>query len=178
MQIIHIKTDEKRCEARAESWEKDNKFFVRAWIGKRKKPSFFYRMNTEQSMIQTRDDFIKMYQNIADISAKQRQLEKSFQHDLVVGDILYTSWGWEQTNIDFYKVLGLHGKKSISIVAVGENCNYDSHGMTGTKTPDPSLVLASSKVLKGIYGFYGIKIESYSKAQKWDGKPKHYSCYA
>ena len=178
MKTIHIKTDEKRCQARAEYWEKDSKFFVRAWIGKRKKPSFFYRMNTEKSMLETRDSFIDMYQRIADRSAKQRQLEKDFKHDLVVGDILYTSWGWEQTNIDFYKVLGLHGKKSISIVAIGENCNYDPYGMTGTKMPHPDTVSASSKVLRGIYGFYGIKIESYSKAKKWDGEPKHYSCYA
>jgi hypothetical protein len=178
MNTIHVKTNEKRCEARAEYWEKDNKFFVRAWIGKRKKPSFFYRMNTEKSMIETRDNFITMYQDTADRSAKQRQLEKDFKHDLIVGDVLVSSWGWEQTNKDFYKVIALHGKKSISIVAISEDCNYDSHSMTGTKTPDVNIELPNVLSKKGIFGFYGIKINDYATARKWEGRPEHYSCYA
>ena len=32
-----------------------------------------------------------------------------------VGDLLYSSWGWEQTNIDFYQVVALKGKHTIII---------------------------------------------------------------
>ena len=30
---------------------------------------------------------------------------EEFRRSLRVGDILYSSWGWEQTNIDFYQVI-------------------------------------------------------------------------
>ena len=35
-----------------------------------------------------------------------------------VGDVFYDSWGWEQTNIDFYQVVGLRGKTQIVLKAV------------------------------------------------------------
>ena len=35
------------------------------------------------------------------------------------GDILVSSWGYEQTNIDFYKVVGVT-PKSVKIVKLGQ----------------------------------------------------------
>ena len=35
-----------------------------------------------------------------------------------VGDFLYSSWGYDQTNIDFYKVVGLVGKTMVEIMPV------------------------------------------------------------
>ena len=32
-----------------------------------------------------------------------------------VGDVFVDSWGWEQTNIDFYQVVGLRGKSSVEL---------------------------------------------------------------
>lgn len=34
-----------------------------------------------------------------------------FRRSLRVGDILYSSWGWEQTNIDFYQVIAIRGQR-------------------------------------------------------------------
>lgn len=35
-----------------------------------------------------------------------------------IGDVFYDSWGWEQTNIDFYQVVALRGKTQIVLKAV------------------------------------------------------------
>ena len=35
-----------------------------------------------------------------------------------VGDLFYDSWGWEQTNIDFYQVVGLRGKTQVVLKAI------------------------------------------------------------
>lgn len=32
-----------------------------------------------------------------------------------IGDIFVDDWGWEQTNIDFYQVVGLRGKSSVEL---------------------------------------------------------------
>ena len=32
-----------------------------------------------------------------------------------VGDVFVDSWGWEQTNIDFYEVVALKGKASVEL---------------------------------------------------------------
>ena len=36
-------------------------------------------------------------------------------NDLTVGDLFYTSWGWEQTNVNFFQVVELVGKSSVRV---------------------------------------------------------------
>lgn len=37
----------------------------------------------------------------------------TFKNDTVsVGDVFVSSWGYEQTNVTFYQVLSVHGKKN------------------------------------------------------------------
>ena len=38
-----------------------------------------------------------------------------FDFDVKVGDVFYSSWGYEQTNVDFFQVVALVGKKSVRI---------------------------------------------------------------
>lgn len=36
-------------------------------------------------------------------------------HNIKVGDLFYTSWGWEQTNVNFFQVVELVGKSSVRV---------------------------------------------------------------
>lgn len=36
-------------------------------------------------------------------------------HNLNKGDVLYCSWGYDQTNVDFYEVVDLVGKQSVRL---------------------------------------------------------------
>lgn len=38
-----------------------------------------------------------------------------------VGDIFYTSWGYEQTNLDFYQVVGLVGKVTVKLRKIAKD---------------------------------------------------------
>jgi hypothetical protein len=104
-----------------------------------------------------------------------------------VGDILVSSWGYDQTNVDFYQVVrataksawirriasnqvrGSEGFMSASVVPVkdqfidhdekGRLHRIKSHGPVGDKT------------------FY-LSLTSYSSAHLWEGKPKYQSWYA
>ncbi len=40
----------------------------------------------------------------------KKQVASTFEHGFKEGDILYASWGYEQTNIDFYQITGVKGK--------------------------------------------------------------------
>ena len=43
-----------------------------------------------------------------------------------VGDIFYTQWGYDQTNIDFYQVVELKGKHTMILRGLTEKCELDS----------------------------------------------------
>ena len=51
-----------------------------------------------------------------------------------VGDILYSEWGYEQTNIDFFQVVGLRGKHTLILRELCAASGEDSR-MTGLKRP-------------------------------------------
>lgn len=94
------------------------------------------------------------------------------------GDILECSWGYDQTNVDFYQVLKVVNGWA-TVQAVGTSEEYDNEYMTGTATPDLSK---RGKTFRRKIQNWGngdsIGISSYSSADIWDGKPARTSHYA
>ena len=94
------------------------------------------------------------------------------------GDILFSSWGWEQTNIDFYEVVKAT-EKTVTIREIRGEHVY-SGDMTGTSFPiigdfkGPEL--RRKVISNGSSPF--ISINSYANAYLYTGKPKKFSCYA
>lgn len=48
----------------------------------------------------------------------KKKAEKVNKYGIKVGDIFCSSWGYEQTNVDFYQVIALAGAESVRVVAV------------------------------------------------------------
>ena len=52
-------------------------------------------------------------------TAKQpKKAEKTNKYGVKVGDLFSCSWGWEQTNVDFFQVVALVGECSVRVRAV------------------------------------------------------------
>lgn len=74
-------------------------------------------------------------QEIVPYKRKVRELE--------VGDLLVASWGYEQTNIDYYKVLRLKGKLSVELVEVGSE-SISTDAMVGKVMPRPDIEIGEA----------------------------------
>ena len=100
-----------------------------------------------------------------------------------IGDILDCSWGYDQTNVDFYQVVGLT-PKSVRIRRINSTCKESSGYMSGQSTPaKPITYSANSQLMTKRFSpadklGYSVNITSYSSAFLWDGKPKYTSWYA
>ena len=100
------------------------------------------------------------------------------------GDILVSSWGYDQTNVDFYQVTKVL-KKSVKIrkisskmLPAGEGYSSMSGMVVAVKD---GFIEDSKEQLKRVSGFNGggyVSLSSYSGAYKWDGKPEYCSWYA
>ena len=102
---------------------------------------------------------------------KVRDEKKNYKHGLTVGDILYSSWGYDQTNIDFYEVTEA-GEKAIVIRKV-KSVVVKRSGSSDYVMADPgSFIGPPMKKIpqKGSDGPY-VKIESYAYAYEWEGNP-------
>lgn len=114
---------------------------------------------------------VDAYNARAQRKQEQKQMEeqerKNFSNPYKVGDLLYSSWGYDQTNIDFYKVLAV-SDKSIKIVQVADK-------IVGTSGQD-DLVVPTDKAIgvpmvRRVSTNGYVKINSYASASFYAGKP-------
>jgi hypothetical protein len=95
------------------------------------------------------------------------------------GDILVCKWGYDQTNVDFYIVtkktrLGISFIPMSNIIVEFEKLGYGGKVMPG----EPKF--SAKPINRKVYNTSGelfVKIESYSYARKWNGKPQTFSTY-
>lgn len=95
------------------------------------------------------------------------------------GSIFYSSWGYDQTNIDFYQVVKATAK---TVWLRKLNAKVEEKGfMSGDAIPVVNSFY-DDEILRRRVSDYGwgprVSIESYASASLWDGKAKTCSWYA
>jgi hypothetical protein len=101
-------------------------FYARGYLRKATKPRFNYVFRTEEA----RETYVKQWvQDLVEReeSKKKDRAERKSGHDLKVGDILNTSWGYDQTNVDYFQVVGLKSKTMVYIREVQQMQHDESH---------------------------------------------------
>jgi hypothetical protein len=98
-------------------------------------------------------------------------LIKQAAHPLKEGDILVSSWGYNQTNIDFYEVLAVTAATAtiinIESRKVGESAPYNKV----MPVPGKQKRSSSKAMRKRVRSDGSVKISSYANAYPWEGKP-------
>lgn len=151
-----------------------------AFRGKAQKPAFRYAFNTETQRTRYIADWIEGEQRTAAAKATRAAERKEWAHGFKVGDIIVNSWGWEQTNIDFYEVTGLRGKQIV--IRPIKQSSEETGFMSGHCTPRPGEFTGDEirKLPKAPWDGKGPGSISfdYGRGGIWDGKPERWSSYA
>lgn len=127
------------------------------------------------------------------------KMKNTVKHSFKVGDILYSSWGYEQTNIDFYQVAELNGSSMItlkpvalevkeaqrdSLLAMSRSVSFKlpSEGGTVRERVDPLRGQSIRRKVSNLaaYGYPEdfVKISEYEYAYKYKGEKLDESWYA
>jgi len=110
---------------------------------------------------------------------KRSEQRKAYQHTLKVGDILCSSWGYDQTNVDFYQVINIPSKKSVTIRKIGLDMPRGEEGfMCGYSAVPIKDSFTGEPFTKRVTTGGSVKLTDYSYAWLWDGKEKYVSWYA
>jgi hypothetical protein len=97
-----------------------------------------------------------------------------------VGDIFASSWGYDQTNVDFYEVVSVTPSgKSVRIVPIGKEVVYGEgtaytrvKAVPGSASPDAKP--DTKRVRESSYGGLVIKVASYANAWRIDPDEEKY----
>jgi hypothetical protein len=145
------------------------KLYAIAFRGKANKPLWHYSFRSEASRNDYINSAIEKEKSLQGAKDARRQERKEYSHDMKVGDILYSSWGYDQTNIDYYEVTKVMGK-AIEIREIAYK--VVSEGYAEVKVaPVPGKYMGPPK-RKLVNTRGAVRLNSYSWAWKWDGQPK------
>ena len=138
--------------------------------GKSKKTSYHYLIS-EPRRTQTIQEWIDNNKAQEESKKKQRQ-ERNRPHNVKVGEFFVSSWGYDQTNVNFYQVIEAKG----TMVVVREV----STKIVGSTQTENQVVPNKNDFIDGkmrkkvnmSYDSPSIKIDSSETGRLWDGKPK------
>jgi hypothetical protein len=97
--------------------------------------------------------------------------------EIKVGDIFVQTWGYDQTNADFFQVIKVNASSIVVRHIKSKETTSPNDNMYGTVVPLRGQ-FDEAPMLKKPYEFMGrpsFRVNSYSSAQPWDGKPQSVS---
>lgn len=185
-QLEKLKTDGwqvviyKNCSAVVAYHEIAGKVFLKAWRGKADKPAFYYSFQNQSAAAKYANQFsinvaasetLRANRNAAD-KAKRDALKAS--DHWTVGDVIYNSWGYDQTNVDWYQVVEVK-PKSIVIREITRNYAEQSF-MAGPSQPRRNE-FHGEPILKPLDSSGHVSFR-HGCGSKWDGRAVWESHYA
>jgi hypothetical protein len=107
-------------------------------------------------------------------------VETEVEQLYIAGKVVENSWGYDQTNIDYYMITKRNGQWVWLVPMTYATCE-DTGFLQGKCTP--GQVKAGIKPFRRKVHVWqgqeqGIAIKSYGWCSLWDGKPSHWTAYA
>lgn len=150
---------------------KAGKLAAVGYIGKSSKPAlaFSYKSN-ERRMASVTQMLLGAEQS--HIAKLQRAAEKrealAKPHTLQVGDVMSCTWGYDQTNVEYFEVTRLVGKRSVEIRKIA--CMADSTGfMQGESVPAKGNYTEAA-MIKRVDERNAVRIYDFASAYKLEPK--------
>jgi hypothetical protein len=121
-----------------------------AFAGKATKPSFHYRYRSNEAREESIAKWLTHQVDNHKRKQEQREAKKNVSYDVKVGDIFRSSWGYDQTNVDYFQVIEVKNK-TLTVREIGAGRTYEQHGDCGRCSPvrDAFIGPTQTKRLQG-----------------------------
>jgi hypothetical protein len=93
-----------------------------------------------------------------------------------IGDIFYSSWGYDQTNVSFYQVVEKRGKTTAILREVAQEMAEAVSGMSGRVVAVKDKFL-NNETHRKRFTNGRFKMSSCERAYPWDGEACYVSWY-
>lgn len=142
----------------------------------------FKRKDEAQSVL-AMSRFVNQFMTEQELKNAAKEIEKetlsaakkNFENPYKVGQIFYNSWGYDQTNIDFFQIIEVKSK-SVVMQAIGGERTYDQQD-SGKVMPvaDSFEGKPFTKIVR--VRIYNEKVNHTIGYSEFDGRPKYWSSY-
>lgn len=118
------------------TYERAGKVYAVAFWGGAGRPTWHYSFRSPESREAKAAEFFASLAATAEYKAKRKAERTAFVHDVKPGDIFRSSWGYDQTNIDYYQCVALVGSRMMEVREIGQQRN-ETGWMQGDCVPAP-----------------------------------------
>lgn len=150
---------------------------MRVFYGKQTKPVAAFYYNMEEARADAVRAYFKRRQAWQAKKDERRAARKAEGRKVELGGLYYTSWGYDQTNVNWYEIVELVGKTSARVrpVAAIDASQGNEPWMTGKAIPAAGQYTGPA-VLVRVTGD-SFKVNGHY-AHRWSGRPVGWTAYA
>lgn len=177
------KVTAKGCDAVFYLYETQGAPAACCFLGKAQKPTWRFRFGSDAARAKHIASAIEG-RTAAEARTKARRAERNAPHGLEKGVILNTSWGYDQTNVEFYEVVDVPSPCYVVLQEIGQQTANDApdgySSMSDHRMPDPENKIGAPfrRKVDMCGKDPSITISSCQRATLWNGKPAYVSWYA
>lgn len=155
-------------------------FGLVGYIGTAGRPTIHFSYRSAEARAAAVTRFFAGAQASVESKATSRAAKAAWTNPLKVGDILYTSWGYDQTNVEFFAVTRVSGRRTW-VREIAADSEATGH-MSGTCWPampirfvgDETMHTAQPSGMNGVY----VRISASRSAWPEQGRSHSFSSYA
>jgi alkanesulfonate monooxygenase SsuD/methylene tetrahydromethanopterin reductase-like flavin-dependent oxidoreductase (luciferase family) len=139
---------------------------ARVFVGKQSKPLFAHYFSTEkarENAVTAAFENRRARMGRAKAAIAERV---AYVHDYTVGEILHTSWGYDQTNVEYFEIVAVKGK-FVTLREIAQS-RAETNFMQGTCVPLAGKYIGEA--IRRMGGKHGIKIDSVRTAFRSETK--------
>jgi len=157
----------------------EGRWYLKALRGNAFKLFANYFFRSEEQMTAYRDKIVEYAVERIDYKAKQKLEKKSRLQALEVGQIFVSSWGYEQTNVDFYQITELVGISTAILMPIRSEMvdGTQGHDCSNVTAIKDAFVENAEPLKKRMNTSGGFTISTCQRASKWSGKAMYSSWY-
>jgi hypothetical protein len=157
-----VRFADRQSSAVVYAYESQGKLCLMGFHGKAQKPDFHftYGKSVERREAKAREHFESVRRSEA-AAIERREKRKAEGHCLKVGSILRASWGYDQTNIDYFEVTALVGAKMVEIREIAQAA-HETGSLVGKCVPLPGAF--TGKPMRKLAQGNSVKIYSFAHA--------------
>jgi hypothetical protein len=150
---------------RFEAEDRNGKFLLKTFFGKRTKPESWIAYRTDSDRAEAIADTM-----IADAKSEKADAERKVERaarkaELIaaveVGSVFHHSWGYDQTQCDFYEVIEKSKSgKTVTVREIGAMSVAGTQGsMSEQRKAMPGVFIEGAKAIKKVLSEYGISMK-------------------
>lgn len=151
------------------------------FTGKAQKPSIFSGYGSAQRRQEVVESWLANISEHAAMKAQNRQAKKEAVCPFKEGDIISGSWGYDQTNVEFFEIVAAKGRK-VTIRELGHASIKGSEGfMCESVVPNHGCYIGEPEVhIAQTYSgdSWYIKLHDSCSLHLWEGDKRYKSWYA